>query len=349
VIVSAEGNKPMPRFGAIAWLVPLVVWISGAAAADFHIDEVPAIESTDRLQPHDIEFADHRGGAVPDPGTGLVSFESWAREMPIQKHFLSPYPDYVEPTENVVVDGVTKPVKESLYMYLAQARFGAAKSPESIDLAHFATLAFLEHIDPAIKHQLISAADVESSIKESSIKNPARPWCEAGQNVICIQSRYQFEGKLPTAIHLVNQLTEKKKIPDYLEFQSELRALAPADLDVPGLTKLTGIDAPIVCVFEQNIFQINQVLKFGKFLAVIQRDPADANRTIATAYIALAVKARIIENKKKYENVPVLRNLVPAQVLVGKSSFNSGSSISAGLPLYTRNKIKAVADFFEQE
>jgi hypothetical protein len=248
-----------------------------------------------------------------------------------------------------VVDGVTKPVKESLYMYLAQARFGAAKSPESIDLAHFATLAFLEHIDPAIKHQLISAADVESSIKESSIKNPARPWCEAGQNVICIQSRYQFEGKLPTAIHLVNQLTEKKKIPDYLEFQSELRALAPADLDVPGLTKLTGIDAPIVCVFEQNIFQINQVLKFGKFLAVIQRDPTDPNRTIATAYIALAVKARIIENKKKYENVPVLRNLVPAQVLVGKSSFNSGSSISAGLPLYTRNKIKAVADFFEQE
>jgi hypothetical protein len=339
----------MPRIGATAWLVPLVVWISGVAAAEFHIDEVPAIESTDRLQPHDIEFADHRGGGVPDPGTGLISFESWAKEMPIQKRFLSPYPDYVEPTDNVVVDGVTKPVKESLYMYLAQARFVVAKSPESIDLAHFATLAFLEHIDPAIKHQLISSADVESSIKESAIKNPDRQWCEAGQNVICIQSRYQFEGKLPTAIHLVNQLTEKKKIPDYLEFQSELRALTPADIDVPGLTKLTGVEAPIVCAFEQNIFQINQVLKFGKFLAVIQRDPTDPNRTIATAYIALAVKARIIENKKKYENVPVLRNLVPAQVLVGKSSFNTGSSISAGLPLYTRNKIKAVADFFEQQ
>lgn len=234
-------------------------------------------------------------------------------------------------------------------MYLAQARFVVAKAPELIDFAHFATLAFLEHIDPAIKHQLITSADVESSIKDSSIKNPDRQWCEAGLNVVCIQSRYQFEGKLPTAIHLVNQLTEKKKIPDYLEFQSELRALAPADIDVPGLTKLTEVDAPIVCVFEQNIFQINQVLKFGKFLAVIQRDPTDPNRTIATAYIALAVKARIIENKKKYENVPVLRNLVPAQVLVGKSSFNTGSSISAGLPLYTRNKIKAVADFFEQQ
>jgi hypothetical protein len=333
----------MSRFDAIAWLIPLVVWTSGVPAGDFHIDEVPLLDSTGRPPPHDIEFADHRGGGLPDPGTGLIPFESWAREMPIQKRFLSPYPDYIEPTDNVVVEGVTKSVKENLYMYLAQARFVVAKSPESIDLAHFATLAFLEHIDPAIKHQLISSADVANSIK-----NPDRQWCEAGQNVICIQSRYQFEGKLPTAIHLVNQLTEKKKIPDYLEFQSELRALAPADIDVAGLTKLTEVDAPIVCVFEQNIFQINQVLKFGKFLAVIQRDPTDPNRTMATAYIALAVKARIIENKKKYENVPVLRNLVPAQVLVGKSSFNTGSSISAGLPLYARNKIKAVADFFEQ-
>jgi hypothetical protein len=334
----------MSRFGAIAWLIPLLVWTSGAPAADFHIDEVPLLASNDRPQPHDIEFADHRSGGSPDAGTGLVPFESWAREMPIQKRFLSPYPEYVEPIDNVVVDGVTKPVKESLYMYLAQARFGVAKSPEMIDLAHFATLSFLEHIDPAIKHQLISSADAESAIK-----NPDRPWCAAGRNVICIQSRYQFEGKLPTAIHLVNQLTEKKKIPDYLEFQSELRVLGAADLDVAGLTKLTGVDAPIVSAFEQNIFQINQVLKFGKLLAVIQQDPADPNRTIATAYIALAVKARIIENKKKYENVPVLRNLVPAQVLVGKSSFNTGNSISAGLPLYTRNKIKAVADFFEQD
>ena len=85
--------------------------------------------------------------------------------MPIQKRFLSPYPDYVEPTDNVVVDGVTKPVKESLYMYLAQARFVVAKAPDSIDLAHYATLSFLEHIDPAIKHQLITSADEKARSK----------------------------------------------------------------------------------------------------------------------------------------------------------------------------------------
>jgi len=45
--------------------------------------------------------------------------------------------------------------------------------------------------------------------------------------------------------------------------------------------------------------------------------------------------------------VPVLRNLVPAQVLMGQSSFNSGDSISAGLPKYARNEIKTVAGLLQ--
>ena len=44
---------------------------------------------------------------------------------------------------------------------------------------------------------------------------------------------------------------------------------------------------------------------------------------------------KYLERKKQYENVPVLRNLVPAQVLAGKSSFNAGSSLSAGLPAFS--------------
>ena len=51
----------------------------------------------------------------------------------------------------------------------------------------------------------------------------------------------------------------------------------------------------------------------------------------------------MLEKKKEFERVPVLRNLVPAQVLMGHSSFNTGTSISAGLPDYSRNRLKAVA------
>ena len=64
---------------------------------------------------------------------------------------------------------------------------------------------------------------------------------------------------------------------------------------------------------------------------------------MATVFVALAVETDVLEKKKEYEKVPVLRNLVPAQVLMGQSSFNTGNSISAGLPEYARNRIRAVA------
>jgi hypothetical protein len=111
---------------------------------------------------------------------------------------------------------------------------------------------------------------------------------------------------------------------------------------------LTGLDAPVVGAIEQTIFRVNQLMQFGKFLAVLQRNSADPSQTLVTAFIALALKERIFENSKKYENVPVLRNLVPGMVLAGKSSFNTGNSMSAGLPLFARDNVKAVASILDE-
>jgi hypothetical protein len=69
---------------------------------------------------------------------------------------------------------------------------------------------------------------------------------------------------------------------------------------------------------------------------------------LVTVFLALAVESSLLGKKKEYVNIPVLRNLVPAQVLGGKSSFNSGKSISAGLPVYARNQIKAIAGLIER-
>jgi hypothetical protein len=329
----------------IALALAISVSGSSARAEEFRVKEVRSIAALgSQLEPHTLAFNDHHDGEMADPATGLIPFEEWARTMPLQKQFLSPYPSYAEPTVNSIVNGVTKPVKEKLHIYLAEARFALSRPPQSINLAHYMTIPFLERVDPAIREQL-STPDVENV----SNRNPVRPWCEAKVNVLCIQSRYQLEGKLPTGIHLINQLAEsKKKIADYLEFKSELRILSPSDLDQSGLRKLTGIDAPINSVLEQSIFQVNQVMQFGKFLAILQQDPTNANQTTVTAFFALAIKTRVLENKKKYENVPVLRNLVPGQVLMGRSSFNTGTSLSAGLPVYARNRIKAVAGILDQ-
>jgi hypothetical protein len=149
---------------------------------------------------------------------------------------------------------------------------------------------------------------------------------------------------------VANKLEEGgKKIAEYIEFQSELRLLSPAEIDAAGLTKLTALATPIVGALEQSIFHVNQMMQFGKFVALIQAHPSDANRTVVTTFMALAIETDVLEKKKEYENVPVLRNLVPAQVLVGKSSFNTGTSISAGLPDYARNRIKAIAAILDKE
>ena len=325
-----------------------------AAAPEFRVEEVtsPAGLAVDQIKPKTILFMDHPSEELIDPDAGLIKFEDWAAARPLEKQFLTPYPSYVEPNVEITVDGVRKRQKEKLHMYVAQARFALARAPESIDLASYVSLPFIERTDPAIKHQLITSAEVVSPKDPRAVHNqhPLRRWCEARAVTICIRSRYQFEGKLPLGIKVANKLRDSsKQVADYLQFESELTLRPSAEVAEMGLNAFTGLDTPAIGAIEQNIFYVNQVMQFGKLLAVFQRHPTDAKQTIVTVYMALAVETNIFLKKKEFSNVPVLRNLVPAQVLAGKSSFNSGNSISAGLPIYARNQVKAMAAILEQK
>jgi hypothetical protein len=346
------------RTAAAALLVCLAGWAATASAQtqppEFRIEEAtsPAGLAAERLKPKVVAFIDRPSEELIDPDAGLMRFEDWAQTRPIEKQFLSPFPSYSEPTVEIMVDGVRKRVKEKLHMYVGEARFALARPPASIDLASFVTLPFIERTDPAIKHQLITPAEAVSAKDPRAAHNqhPLRRWCETRPATICIRSRYQFEGKLPLGIQIANKLRDSpKRIADHLEFQSELTLRPPAEVAELGLASLTGLDTPSVGALEQNIFYVNQVMQFGKLLAVFQRHPTDANQTIVTVFVALAVETSIFLKKKEFSKVPVLRNLVPAQVLAGKSSFNTGSSISAGLPLYARNQVKAMAAILDRK
>jgi hypothetical protein len=326
-------------------------------AQDFRIDDVGAARKTDvtRLAPKTIEFSDHTSAGGIDSETALMPFDAWASAHPVEKKFLALFPSYVEPVVSNDADSsdktTDKPYTDKLYMYVAQARFIVAKSPATIDLSHYVTLPFLEKIDPAIKHKLITPADVTNFKDKAGTgnDNPDRKWCTSLATSLCIQSIYKLEGKIPMGIMLVNKLRDTKKVVDHIDFQSELAALAPSDLDQAGLQALTGLATPVTGVLEQNIFYANQIMKFGKFFAVLQAHPSDPGKTVVTAFMALAIKASVLDEKRNFEKVPVLRNLVPAQVLMGQSSFNSGDSISAGLPKYARNEIKTVATLLETQ
>ena len=327
-----------------------------AQAQEFRIDNVASARKIDatRLAPGTIEFSDHSGATASAASneSALIPFDEWANHAPIEKKFLALFPSYVEPvvnTEDGADEKAQKPYTEKLYMYVAQARFVLAKAPSAIDLTHYVTLAFLQKIDPAITHKLITAADVTTFKDKAGIgnDNPDRKWCTGMATSICIASAYKLEGKIPIGILLVNKLRDSKKVADHIDFQSEFAAPPLADLDQAGLQELTELNTAVTGVLVQHIFFVNQIMKFGKFFAVFQAHPSDANKTVVTAFMTLAIKASVLDEKRDLEKVPVLRNLVPAQVLMGQSSFNSGDSISAGLPKYARNEIKTVAGLLQ--
>jgi len=334
-------------------LVGLIGSASVACAQDFRVDEVNAARHVDpaQLKSGTIEFSDQTGGAAVASEKVLLHFDDWAQKHPNEKKFLALFPSYTEPTVTKTTDGSAAPVVDKLYMYIAQARFVLDRAPGAIDLPRYVTLPFIEKIDSAVKHQAITAADVKALNDEAGTgnDNPDRKWCTGRATLICIQSTYKFEGKIPLGIMLVNKLRDSaKKTADHVDFQSELSALAPADVDQAGLQELTTLDTPVSGVIEQNVFYVNQVFRFAKFLAVFQGYPSDPNKTVVTTFMSLAVEASVLDKKRDYENVPVLRNLVPAQVLMGQSSFNSGNSISAGLPKYARNEISTIAGILER-
>lgn len=326
----------------------------GQAARGFDLQDVAALADVPvaQMKPRTIAIADRPAADVLDPGTGFMRYEDWARARPLEQQFLTLYPGYTEPNTDIIVDGVKKHFKEKLHMYVASARFVLMRPPGSLDLAHLISLPFVEQIDPAIRNRLITADEVTSTQEPKVIfnRNPRRRWCEGRPTLICLRSHYQLEGRLPLGIQLANKIRDQAKpIADYLEFESELTLRSPAEVDQSGLAKLTGLDTASTGAIEQSIFYVNQVMQFGKLLAVFQQHPVDPNRTVVTVFMALGIESATLDKKKEYAFVPVLRNLVPAQVLAGKSSFNSGNSLSAGLPVYSRNSVKAIASILDRE
>ena len=316
-------------------------------AAPANIKDVPSVEAADpkALNPGTILFSDHRENAASNPDSGLVAYTDWRKASPAEAAALSPYPSYAEPDYPTMVNGVTKQKHEALKVYVAEGRFVIAKPAASVDLSRFATVDFVSKMDPVIKHKPLNPADATPTKDPLAAfaKRPDRPWCGA-PDTTCIESRYDLEGKLPLGVKLANKLElgSSKKVAEFVSFQSELRVLPAAE--AAPLAALTKIDTPVAAGLEQTIFWVNQILRFGKFLAVVQPMPGDAGKSVVTAYMALGIKADVLERKQEYARVPVLKNLLPIQVLMGNSSFNTGTSISAGLPVYSRNRISAFAE-----
>src|SRR3979411_1800690 len=153
--------RSMKPAALVLGLTAFAAVTSGAQvhAQAFGIAEVTSTAGlgVDQLKPKTIAFLDRPTEELIDPDAGLIRFEDWAQAKPIEKQFLSPFPSYVEPLIETTVDAVRNAVKQTLHMYVAEARFVLGRPPGSLDLASYINLPFIERIDPAVKHQLITS------------------------------------------------------------------------------------------------------------------------------------------------------------------------------------------------
>ena len=333
----------------------LATSVAVAGAQDFQIVKVASVAgaTVDQLKPKTIFFNDHRVDETSDKGA-FIRFDEWsAHQAGRSGKFLNLFPSFTEGMVHKIIDGSKKEVKDELQMYVTEARFMLSRpaasdrpqdaSPRCRSSRASIRRSSIEVIKPS-DVSVLEGREVGRTTRTRTApgaKAPASP--PASARATSSKASCRSASRSPTSC-----ATASKKLSDTIEFESEMRLLSAADVDEAGLQKLTGVNTPVAGVLEQNMFYVNQVMRFGKLIAVFQPNPADAKSTIATVMIALAVGSSTLEQKKKYQDVPVLRNLVPSQVLLGNSSFNTGNSISAGLPSYVRNRIKAIAGILDR-
>ena len=76
---------------------------------------------------------------------------------------MSLFPSYTEPMIHKAIDGVSRSLqhREKMQLYVVEARFKISRPSTSIDLKRYATLKFIESLDPSIKHQVIKTVDMK--------------------------------------------------------------------------------------------------------------------------------------------------------------------------------------------
>src|SRR3954452_17600206 len=155
--------------------------IAWAAGPEYQIVKVASVAGAaiDGMKANTIVFTDHRADETSDKGA-FIRFEEWSRTRPNEAKFLNIFPGFKEGMVHKIIDGSKKEVKDELQMYVTEARFMLSRPAASVDLKTFATLPFIQSIDPSIKHEAIKPSDISTlqDEKGQNNKNPDRPWCE---------------------------------------------------------------------------------------------------------------------------------------------------------------------------
>ncbi len=213
--------------------------------------------------------------------SGLIPYLDWLKARPAEAQALSPFPGYKEPDYTVTLNGVSKPRHETLKVYVAEGPVRGGASGR-VDRSQGPGQSRLH---PG--HGPGDQAPRDRPRRRDADQRPGRRLRPAARHALvrgaaaCIESRYDLEGKLPLGVRLANKLEEgsAKKIA---EFVSSFRASCACSIRRrrPHSRRSRKVDTPSAGGLEQTIFWVNQILRFGKFLAVFQSMPNDPQKTV---------------------------------------------------------------------
>src|SRR5262249_1670122 len=145
------------RLFPVALVIAACAAIPAQAADDFKIEPVVSLASVpvSQLKPRVIVFAETRLGDKADSPAEMLPVHQRMRDRPgPRRRFRGMLAVFGEPL--VKGGGV-----EKLQVYVAEARFKIAKPAQAFDLKRYASIAFLESLDPAVKHQPITVSDIQ--------------------------------------------------------------------------------------------------------------------------------------------------------------------------------------------
>jgi hypothetical protein len=290
----------------------------------------------------------------------IVDFSEWAKTAPVENKFLLLYPGYKEPLVTVLRNGVEHPYVEKLTMFVARTKAAIDKAPSQLNLKSFLNIETIRKFLSEMRHQPITSDQVISRVLErhqpvrnfqwcndqgavinrpaletnlSYINPPHGAWCSDSGRSLCLESCYAFNKFWQTGVRTFNAMDPQHKKDLGIAFQSEVRYFtSESDMGAPvPVSQLTGLDTPMTGALEINIFFFNQLMEYGKVLAIFQAHPSDPHKTIVSSYLVMGLKSRTYN---KHELVK--------EVILGQTYFNTGSGITAGLPVFTQNIAKSI-------
>lgn len=221
-----------------------------------------------------------------------ITLQQWLSTRPAEANALALYPGFKEPERDKESNGTITRVKEEQTIFVSRSTFVVEKPMSAINLQNIATLDAIKKIDVSFEHQQISPNQLFKKRSDGKPHNQldSRPWC-ASAGTICLQSKWGMPVWMIPLFKGAMLALGKDGKDTFQETQSEVSVIA-----APDLAKYSALIGSVPAGgIEQNIFYVNQIMRWGKNVVLLQ--PGANNSTNVTVFSVIAVASEYWKKK----------------------------------------------------